>query len=163
MLITLVLLPKGMRAEQPPSFTHREDAQCHINGLSFTDKPFFDLPITYPQVIVYITFLAPLNQHWPRPRLLLENQPWEEHCSETLLRSSPILQTLITNYYTYTHIYKDMHSPPHPRSRALNRQPDKRVCVQHREWLQDRTAACWSWITSPVAMSCVYGVCAFCC
>ncbi len=28
----------------------------------------------------------------------------EEHCSETLLRSSPILQTLITNYYTYTHI-----------------------------------------------------------
>ncbi len=54
MLITLVLLPKGMRAEQPHSFTHREDAQCHINGLSFTDKPFFDLPITYPQVIVYM-------------------------------------------------------------------------------------------------------------
>ncbi len=32
------------------------------------------------------------------------------------LASSPILQTLITNYYTNTHIhtYKDMHSPPHP-------------------------------------------------
>ncbi len=27
----------------------------------------------------------------------------EEHCSETLLRSSPTLQTLITNYYTHTH------------------------------------------------------------
>ncbi len=24
-------------------------------------------------------------------------------------------------------------------------------------------AACWSWITSPVAKSCVYGLCAFCC
>ncbi len=76
---------------------------------------------------------------------------------------------LITNYYTYTHththIYKDMHSPPHPRSLAsvaLNRQPDKRVCDQRREWLQDRMAACRSWITSPVAKSCVYGVlCAF--
>ncbi len=55
---------------------------------------------------------------------------------------------------THTHIYKDMHSPPHPRSLAsvaLNHQPDKRVCVQRREWLQDRMAACWSWITSPVA------------
>ncbi len=40
-----------------------------------------------------LIFSAPLNQHWPRPRPLLENQPWEEHCSETLLRSSPILQT----------------------------------------------------------------------
>ncbi len=36
------------------SFTHRKDTQCHINGLSFTDKLFFDLPITYPQAIVYI-------------------------------------------------------------------------------------------------------------
>ncbi len=67
---------------------------------------------------------------------------------------------------THTHIYKDMHSPPHPRSLAsvaLNRQPDKRVCDQRREWLQDRMAACRSWITSPVAKSCVYGVCAFVC
>ncbi len=56
-----------------------------------------------------------------------------------------------------------MHSPPHPRSLAsvaLNRQPDKRVCDQRREWLQDRMVACRSWITSPVAKSCVYGVCA---
>ncbi len=69
--------------------------------------------------------------------LLLENQPWEEHCSETLLRSSPILQTpadyKLLHIHTDTHIYKDMHSPPHPRSLAsvaLNRQPDKRVCDQ---------------------------------
>ncbi len=79
-----------------------------------------------------LIFLAPLNQHWPRPRLLLENQPWEEHCSETLLRSSPILQTpadyKLLHIHTHKHIY--MHSPPHPRSLAsvaLNRQPDKRV------------------------------------
>ncbi len=94
----------------------------------------------------------------------------EEHCSETLLRSSPILQTITHTHrhYTYIHthtdIYKDMHSPPHPRSLAsvaLNRQPDQPVCVQRREWLQDRMAACRSWITSPVAKSCVYGVCAF--
>ncbi len=84
-----------------------------------------------------LIFLAPLNQHWPRPRLLLENQPWEEHCSETLLRSSPILQTpadyKLLHIHTHTHIYKDMHSPPHPRSIAsvaLYRQPDKRVCDQ---------------------------------
>ncbi len=55
---------------------------------------------------------------WPRPRLLLENQPWEEHCSKTLLRSSPILQTpadyKLLHIHTHTHIYKDMHSPPHP-------------------------------------------------
>ncbi len=93
----------------------------------------------------------------------------EEHCSETLLRSSPILQTpadyKLLHIHTHTHIYKDMHSPPHPRSLAsvaLNRQPDKQVCDQRREWLQDRMAACRSWITSPVAKSCVYGVlCAF--
>ncbi len=54
-----------------------------------------------------------------------------------------------------------MHSPPHPRSLAsvaLNRQPDKRVCDQRWDWLQDRMAVCRSWITSPVAKSCVYGV-----
>ncbi len=102
--------------------------------------------------------------------LLLENQPWEEHCSETLLRSSPILQTpadyKLLHIHTDTHIYKDMHSPPHPRSLAsvaLNRQPDKRVCDQRREWLQDWMAACRSWITSPVAKSCVYGIMCFCC
>ncbi len=69
-----------------------------------------------------------------RPRPLLENQPWEEHCSETLLRSSPILQTPAD--YKLLHIHTYMHSPPHPRSLAsvaLNRQPDKRVCDQRRE------------------------------
>ncbi len=50
-----------------------------------------------------LIFSAPLNQHWPRPRPLLENQPREEHCSETLLRSSPILKTAAD--YTYTHIH----------------------------------------------------------
>ncbi len=86
-----------------------------------------------------------------------------------LLRSSPILQTpadyKLLHIHTHTHIYKDMHSPHHHRSLAsvaLNRQPDKRVCDRRRKWLQDRMAACWSWITSPVAKSCVYGVCACC-
>ncbi len=69
----------------------------------------------------------------------------------------------LLHIHTHTHIY--MHSPPHPRSLAsvaLNRQPDKRVCDQRRNWLQGRMAACQSWITSPVAKSCVYGVlCAF--
>ncbi len=88
---------------------------------------------------------------------------------DALASPPPILQTpadyKLLHIHTYTHIYKDMHSPPHPRSLAsvaLNRQPDKRVCDQRREWLQDRMAACRSWITSPVAKSCVYGVlCAF--
>ncbi len=48
--------------------------------------------------------------------------------------------------------------PPSLASVALNCQPDKRVCDQRREWLQDRMAACRTWITSPVAKSCVYGV-----
>ncbi len=84
-----------------------------------------------------LIFSAPLYQHWPWPWPLLENQPWEEHCSETLCVPPPFYRhlliththILITNYYTYTHIY--MHSLPHPRSLAsvaLNRQPDKRVC-----------------------------------
>ncbi len=118
-----------------------------------------------------LIFSAPLYQHWPWPWPLLENQPWEEHCSETLCVPPPFYRhlliththILITNYYTYTHIY--MHSLPHPRSLAsvaLNRQPDKRVCDQRRKWLQERMADCQSWITSPVAKSCVYGVlCAF--
>ncbi len=52
-----------------------------------------------------LIFLAPLNQHCPWPRLLLENQPWEEHCSETLLRSSPILQTPADYRFTHIHTY----------------------------------------------------------
>ncbi len=78
-----------------------------------------------------LIFSVPPNQHWPRPRPLLENQPWEEHCSVTLLRSSPILQTPATNYYTYTHIHTktitDTHTythsftspPPIPRLRRF--------------------------------------------
>ncbi len=50
-----------------------------------------------------LIFSAPPNQHWPRPRPLLENQPWEVHCRVTLLRSSPILKTAAD--YTYTHIH----------------------------------------------------------
>ncbi len=85
-----------------------------------------------------LIFSAPPNQHWPRPRPLLVNQPWEEHCSVMLLRSSPILKTAAD--YTYTHIHTKpiqiqththIHSPPYPQSLAsvaLNRQPDKRVC-----------------------------------
>ncbi len=85
-----------------------------------------------------LIFSAPLNQHWPRPRPLLENQPWEEHCSVTLLRSSPILQTpadyKLLHIHTHTHIYAFIY--PHPRSLAsvaLNHQPDKQVCDQRRE------------------------------
>ncbi len=85
------------------------------------------------------------------------------------LASSPILQTSadykLLHTHTHTHIYKDMHSPPLPRSLAsvaLNRQPDKRICDRRRKWLQDRMAACRNWISSPVAKSCVYGVCACC-
>ncbi len=57
------------------------------------------------QTIAILSFSAPLNQHWPRPRPLLENQPWEEHCSETLLRSSPILQTPADYKLLHIHTY----------------------------------------------------------
>ncbi len=53
-----------------------------------------------------------VTSHLLRDSLCIALQTREEHCSVTLLRSSPIL-------------------PPHPRSLAsvaLNRQPDKRVC-----------------------------------
>ncbi len=70
-----------------------------------------------------LIFSAPLNQHWPRPRPLLENQPWEEHCSETLLRSSPILQTpadyKLLHIHTHTHIYAFTSPPPIPRLRRF--------------------------------------------
>ncbi len=78
------------------------------------------------------------------------------------LASSPILQTLIINYYTHTHICTHFPSP-HPSPPSLwTRQPDGRVCGQRREWLRDRMAACWSWITSPVAIVvCLWFLC-FC-
>ncbi len=113
-----------------------------------------------------IFFGSPVTADWPRPRLLLEINPGKITAVRRSCVPPPFYRhLLITNYYTYTHIYKDMHSPPHPRSLAsvaLNRQPDKRVCDRRRKWLQDRMAACRSWITSPVAKSCVYGVCACC-
>ncbi len=84
-----------------------------------------------------LIFSAPLNQHWPRPRPLLENQPWKSTAVRRSCVPPPFYRhLLITNYYTYTHIHTYMHSPPHPRSLAsvaLNRQPDKRVCDQRRE------------------------------
>ncbi len=63
------------------------------------------------------------------------------------------------NYYTHTHTHTC--PPPIPRLRRslLNRQPDRRVCGQRREWLRDRMAACWSWISSPVAKSCLWFMC----
>ncbi len=78
------------------------------------------------------------------------------------LASSPILQTLIKNYYTHTHTCTHFPSP-HPSPPSLwTRQPDKRVCGQRRERLRVRTAACWSWITSPVAIVvCLWFMC-FC-
>ncbi len=70
---------------------------------------------------------------------------------------------LITRMHTHTHTHTCvyMHSPPHPRSIALNRQPDKRVCDQLRN------SGCGSgWLLAgagllPLWLSCVYGVCAF--
>ncbi len=51
-----------------------------------------------------------------------------------LPHSTDIVYKLL-HTHTHTHIYKDMHSPPLPRSLAsvaLNRQPDKRVCDLRR-------------------------------
>ncbi len=71
----------------------------------------------------------------------------------------------LLHIHTHTHIYKDMHSPPHPPIPRLRRfEPpawQAGLWPAPEKWLRDRLAACWSWITSPVAMSCVYGVCAF--
>ncbi len=87
------------------------------------------------KTIAILSFLAPPYQHWPWPRLLLENLPWVEHCSETLLLPPPFYRhLLITNYYTHIHTYIKICTPL-PRSLAsvaLNCQPDKRVCDQRR-------------------------------
>ncbi len=122
-----------------------------------------------------LIFSTPPNQHWPRPRPLLENQPWEEHCSVTLLRSSPILQTpadykllhihtQTTHTHTYTHIHTFIHLPtPDPSPPSLwTASLTSGSVTSAGKWLQVWMAACQSWITSPVAKSCVYGVlCAF--
>ncbi len=117
-----------------------------------------------------LIFSAPPNQHWPRPRPLLENQPWKEHCSETLLRSSPILKTAadytythihtktITDTNTYTHLPTPDPSPPSLWTTSLT----SGSVTSAGKWLHVWMADCQSWITSPVAKSCVYGVlCAF--
>ncbi len=117
-----------------------------------------------------LIFSAPPNQHWPRPRPLLENQPWKEHCSVTLLRSSPILKTAadytythihtktITDTNTYTHLPTPDPSPPSLWTASLT----SGSVTSAGKWLHVWMADCQSWITSPVAKSCVYGVlCAF--
>ncbi len=80
------------------------------------------------KTIAILSFRLTRTKHWPRPRPLLENQPWEEHCSVTLLRSSPILQTpadykllhihtQTTHTHTYTHSFT--YPPPIPRLRRF--------------------------------------------
>ncbi len=61
--------------------------------------------------------------------------------------------------YKLLHTHTHTSPPPSLASVALNRQPDRRVWDQRREWPQDRMAACWSWIISPVAKSCVWFMC----
>ncbi len=46
---------------------------------------------------------------------LLEIYPWERTLQWDALASSPILQTLIINYYTHTHTYALTSPPPIPR------------------------------------------------
>ncbi len=71
-----------------------------------------------------LIFSAPPNQHWPRPRPLLENQPWEEHCGVTLLRSSPFYRhLLITNYCTYTHIHTQTITHTHTYTHSFTSPP----------------------------------------
>ncbi len=109
---------------------------------------------------INLIFFGPPAQ--PRPRLLLENNPGKS----SAVRRSCFLPHSTDIDYKLLHTHTHMHSLSLPRSLAsvaLNRQPDGRVCGQRREWLRDRMAACWSWITSPVAKSCAYGLCAFCC
>ncbi len=112
-----------------------------------------------PKQLQSYLFWLPQTNTGPA-RSLLEIYPWERTLQWDALASSPILQTLIINYYRHTHICTHFPSP-HPSPPPLwTRQPDRRVCGQCREWPRVRTAACWSWITSPVA-KCVYGLCAF--
>ncbi len=119
------------------------------------------------QTIAILSFLAPLNQHWPRPRPLLENQPWEEHCSETLLRSSPFYRhLLITNYYTYTHIKICIHLPtPDPSPPSLCT-----ASLTSGSVTSAKIGCRTGWLLAgaglpPCCKSCVYGVLimCFCC
>jgi len=57
-----------------------------------------------------------------------------------------------------------MHSLPPPQIPRLRRFETASLTSGYvpapEKWLRDRMAACWSWISPPVA-KCVYGVCAF--
>ncbi len=84
-------------------------------------------------------------------RLLLQSTPGEQ-CSETLLRSSPTLQTLQTL--------------PLPRPLAFVRfdPPACRAGLTSAGLeAADQVAACWAGFTSPVAMSCVMVYVLLCC
>ncbi len=94
-----------------------------------------------------LSFLAPPYQHRPRPR----------SCWITTLGRALQWDSLAPSPITDINFPSPHPSPPKPFE---TRKPDRRVCGQRREWPRVRTAACWSWITSPVA-KCVYGLCAF--
>ncbi len=77
-------------------------------------------------------------------RLLLESTPGEQ-CSETLLHSSPTLQTLQT-------------LPPPPDHSPLFtsiRWPGQAGLTSAGSVAAGSVAACWAGFTSPVAMSCM--------
>ncbi len=83
-----------------------------------------------------LIFSAPPNQHWPRPRPLLENQPWKEHCRETLLRSSLILKTAADYTYTQKLLQTHTHTSPPPIPRLRRFEPpawQATVCDQRWE------------------------------
>ncbi len=68
------------------------------------------------------------------------------------------------NYYRYTHIHTFIHIPtPDPSPPSLwTASLTSGSVTSAGKWLHVWMAACQSWITSPVAKSCVYGVlCAF--
>ncbi len=88
-----------------------------------------------PKQLQSYLFWLPQTNTGPA-RSLLEIYPWERTLQWDALASSPILQTLIINYYRHTHICTHFPSP-HPSPPPLwTRQPDRRVCGQCREWPQ---------------------------
>ncbi len=113
-----------------------------------------------------LIFSGSLYQHWPWPRPLLGNQPWEAPQGDALC-SSPIPQTPAD--YTYTHIHTywlqtithtdtspkpQIPTPPSLWTASLTSGSGTSAKLGCRTWM----AACQSWITSPVAKSCVYVV-----
>ncbi len=95
-------------------------------------------------------FLAPLQ--WP----------WQGCCCN-LPRVCNAVRRFCVPPPPYRHYRHYRHCPPLTirlcslRSAGLV----KRVWPAPDQWLRDQMAACWAGFTSPVAMSCVYGVCAF--